>query len=97
MTKQDFAASCTQVTAAGKLPDVPLVVISAGQPVQLPPLLNAFFPGAKLVRALQEGHADLARASSKGQQLVTEKSTHVTIAQDAMIVDAIRQVMEAVR
>jgi hypothetical protein len=32
MTKQDFDTSCTQVAAAGKLPDIPLIVISAGQP-----------------------------------------------------------------
>jgi pimeloyl-ACP methyl ester carboxylesterase len=94
MTKQDFDASCTQVATAGKLPDVPLVVLSAGQPVKLPPPLNALFPGAKLVRAMQAGHADLAKASSKGQPLIAASSTHATISQDDLIVEAIRQVVE---
>lgn len=94
MSKQDFDASCTQVAAAGKLPDVPVVVISAGQPVKLPPPLNALFPGGKLVCAMQEGHAALAKASSKGQQLIAEKSDHATIAQDALIVEVIRRVVE---
>ncbi len=35
MTHADFAASCAAVAAAGTLPDVPLIVLSAGKPVQL--------------------------------------------------------------
>ena len=97
MTKQDFDASCTQVVAAGKLPNVQLVVLSAGQPVKLPPPLNALFPSAKLVRAMQAGHADLAEASSQGKQLVAANSTHATISQDNLVVDAIRQMVYLVR
>ncbi len=97
ITSKDADISCTQVAAAGKLPDIPLIVLSAGQPVKLPLPLNAFFPGAKMVRAMQEGHADLARASSKGQQLIAANSTHATISQDDLVVTAIRQVVETVR
>jgi pimeloyl-ACP methyl ester carboxylesterase len=97
MTQQDADTSCTQVATAGKLPDIPLVVLSAGQPVKLPPPLNALFPGAKLVRAMQAGHADLAKASSKGKQLIAPNSTHATISQDDLVVTAIRQVVEMVR
>ena len=65
--------------------------------MKLPLFLNAVFPGARLVRAMQEGHADLAKASNKGHHLIAPNSTHVTIAQDAMVVDAIRQIVEMVR
>jgi pimeloyl-ACP methyl ester carboxylesterase len=60
MTKKDFEASCNQVAAA-RLPGIPIVVISAGQPFQLPPGLNSIFPGAKMLQVLQEGHAALAK------------------------------------
>lgn len=96
-SKQDFVTSCAQVVAAGNMPDVPLIVISAGQPAQMPSIFKGLFPGAGWVRAFQEGHAVLAKASSKGQHLIAEKSEHNTIVQDALVVDAIRQVVETVR
>jgi pimeloyl-ACP methyl ester carboxylesterase len=97
MTKKDFDMSCAQVASAGKLPDIPLVVISAGQSIQLPSILNALFPGAEMVRALQESHAALAKASSNGKHLIAEKSTHATIYQDDLILDSIRQIVGTVR
>jgi pimeloyl-ACP methyl ester carboxylesterase len=95
-SKRDFETSCAQV-AIGKLPDVPLIVVSAGQAGQLPGLLNALFPSDGWLSAFQAGQAALAQASSKGQHLIAEQSTHATIAQDELIVDAIRQVVEMVR
>lgn len=97
ITKQDFEASCAQVAAAGKLPDIPLIVISAGLPVQLPLLFNAFFPGAAMLRVLHESHDALAKQSSLGQHLIAGKSTHVTVCKDDLIVDSIRQVVRSVR
>ncbi len=93
-SKRDFETSFVQVAAAGKLPDVPLIVISAGQAVELPGLLNAVFPGDRWLSAFQAGHAELARASSQGQQLFAAHSTHATISQDDLVVDAIRQVVD---
>ncbi len=49
--KRDLETSLAQVAAAGKLPDIPLIVISAGQAVQLPGLLNAVFPGDRWLSA----------------------------------------------
>ena len=97
MTQQDFAASCAQAAAAGNLPDVPLVVLSAGQPVQLPPIISALFPSAATLRVMQEGHASLAKRSSKGRQIIAEHSTHASIARDDSVVGAIRQVIEQAR
>lgn len=96
-SKQDFIASCDQVVSAGNLPDVPLIVISASQPAQMPPIFKGLFPGAGWVRTFQEGHAVLAKASSKSQHLVAEKSEHNTIVKDPLVVDAIRQMVEALR
>lgn len=93
----DFRTSCAQVTAAGKLPDVPLVVISAGQPAKIPGIMNALFPGEAWLRAFQEGHAALAQSSSQGRHLIAEKSTHTTIYHDELVVEAIRQVVAAAR
>ncbi len=94
---RDLEKSFAQVAAAGKLPDVPLIVVSAGQAVQLPSLFNTLFPGDGWLNAFQAGHAALVQTSSQGQHLVAAKSTHATIPQDALVVDAIRRVVGMVR
>jgi pimeloyl-ACP methyl ester carboxylesterase len=97
MTKQDFVTSCTQVSAAGLLPDIPLVVLSAGQPVQLPPEFSAF-PAAESVRVTQTGHAALVNATTRGQQRIVPEASHASLAfQTDLIVNTIRQVVESAR
>ena len=96
-SKHDLEISLTQVAAAGQLPDVPLIVLSAGQAVQLPKLLNAMFPGDRWLSAFQAGHAELVQAAGKGQHRFVPNSTHATIPQDDVVVDAIHQIVEMVR
>ncbi len=96
MTKQDFSTSFEQVTAS-QLPDVPLIVISAGQPLPLPSLLNAMLPSATLNDIMQEGGAALAKTSSKGEHLIADKSNHITLRQDDFVVDTIRRVVQTAR
>jgi pimeloyl-ACP methyl ester carboxylesterase len=97
MTEADFVTSCAQVSAAGKILDIPLVVLSAGQPVQLPPQFSGF-PGVAVVRVMQEGHAVIARASARGRHIIAADLDHATIhRQPELIVDAIRQVVAEAR
>ena len=97
MTQADLATSCAQVGVAGKLPNVPLMVLSAGQPVQLPPEYSTF-PAADVLREMQVGHAVLTSTVPHGQHLIVENSSHATMhLQDDVIVDAIHQVVAAAR
>lgn len=95
-SKQNFATDFEQVTAA-KLPDVPLVVISAGQPLPLPGFLNSLLPSATLNGVMQAGGAALAKASGKGEHLIAEKSNHITLRQDDFVVAAIQRVVQTAR
>lgn len=98
MTKEDARTSCAQVAAAGRLPDVPLVVISAGQPARLPTLFRAIFPGSPYQRVMQAGGAVLAGASTQGRQVIAKDSSHTTMnLQIALITETIREVVEASR
>lgn len=98
MTKQDLLTSCAQVAAAGGLPEVPLVVITAGQPAQMPSLFRAIFPGAAFQGVMQAGGAVLAGASTQGRQVIDPDSSHTTmLLQDALITQTIREVVEASR
>jgi pimeloyl-ACP methyl ester carboxylesterase len=72
MTQQDWTKSFTQVAAAGQLPDVPLVVISAGQPAPLQPSLGVLFSSTKIARVMQAGHAVIAKSSSKGRHIIDD-------------------------
>ncbi len=98
MTKEDLRTSCAQVAAAGRLPDVPLVVISAGQPARLPTVFRAIFPGSKYQRVMQAGGAVLAGASTQGRQVIAPDANHNTMQlQYALITKTIHEVIEAPR
>lgn len=78
--------------AAGRLPlgDKPLVVLThrSAEPE----------PDAKAYEAWVELHAELAKESSRGTQVLVERSGHfIAVDQPARVVDAIREVVEAVR
>jgi pimeloyl-ACP methyl ester carboxylesterase len=97
MSIQDAAASLAQVAAAGPLPDVPLVILSAGQPVQLPPEFSAF-PAEELVRGMQAGHAALVNATGKGRLIIVQNANHASLAsQTDLIASTIHELAEAVR
>jgi pimeloyl-ACP methyl ester carboxylesterase len=97
VTQQDWNNSFTQVAVAGQLPDVPLVVISAGQPAPMPPPLGVLFSPTKTMRVMQAGHAVIAKASAKGRHIIYESSNHNTMRLNQDLVTAIAQVVAAAR
>ena len=95
----DLEASSSQVRqarAASPFPPIPLVVLSAGRPV-LPRDLSSD-QQAKLRQILHELHADLARLSPKGKQVIAERSDHfIKEDQPELVVETIREVVEVAR
>jgi pimeloyl-ACP methyl ester carboxylesterase len=91
-----IAESDKQLSAAGSLGNIPLVVIRHGIPD-----LFAGMPVEQAKQAeevWQELQQELARLSSNGQLMVAEKSGHgIQIDQPDLVVDAIRQMVETVR
>ena len=96
----DLAASAAQVRAARAatpLPPVPLVVLTAGQP-QDPSLFPPGWPLEAEARLWQELQADLAGLLPGGQRVIAEQSGHyIHQAEPALVIDAIRDVVEAAR
>ena len=89
----DVFASMDEAAAAGPLPDVPLVVVTAGISEPWPPGWDAETFDA--LRAAQQ--ADLATFTSQGTQLIAESSKHhVPSEEPATIVQAIEQVLDAI-
>jgi len=96
ISQANFAASCQQVAGARQLPNVPLIVLSAAQPVPLPPEFQDV--GLAILQIMMEGHAALVKRAAQGQHILAEKSNHQNIKdQPELIVAAIRQVVEAAR
>ncbi|MEP2742821.1 MAG: alpha/beta hydrolase [Bauldia litoralis] len=97
----DFgAASQTlhEAAQAAPLPPLPIIVISRARPVQLPPDVPAEFSPEAFEAAWREGQARLAALLPDAKHVVATESDHyVQIAQPALVVDAIRAVVEAVR
>lgn len=90
------AESDKQLSATGSLGNMPLTVIRHGMPD-----LFASMPADQARQAeqiWQELQADLAGLSSNGKLVVAEKGGHgIPVDQPALVVDAIRQVVEIVR
>lgn len=90
------AESDKQLSATGSLGNTPLTVIRHGIPD-----LFASMPAEQAKQAeqvWQELQADLAKLSSTSRILVAEKSGHgIQIDQPSLVVDAIRQIVEATR
>ena len=92
--KIDFQASYAQLRAVTSLGNIPLVVIIAGVqdsflPDELAPQITALW------REMQEDHTLL---SSRGRLVVAEQSDHlIPENQPQIIVDAIKEVVEAAR
>ena len=87
----DPFASFEEVQAAGDLPQVPLVVVTAGISEGWPPGWDA----AVFDRLRAEQQAELATLVSGGRQVVAERSTHhVPSQQPEVIVDVVESVLE---
>lgn len=90
------AESDRQLSATGSLGNIPLTVIRHGIPD-----LFARMPAEQANQAeqvWQELQAELSKLSSNSRMLVAEKSGHaIQIDQPGIVVEAIRQIVEAVR
>lgn len=85
---RSLTQSVTEVRSAPPLPDVPLVVITAGRPDEPAPLRNAWM----------ELQQDLARRVPNARQVMADKSGHyVQFDQPALIVDVIHDLVEEAR
>jgi pimeloyl-ACP methyl ester carboxylesterase len=97
----DFtAASNRMAEMAAKIPlrPMPLFVISRGKPVALPPNLPAGFSPQGLETAWRAGQERLAALLPDARHEIAAESDHyVQIAQPALVVDAVRRVVDAVR
>jgi pimeloyl-ACP methyl ester carboxylesterase len=96
----DLEESYRQMKAANWRTDVPLIVLSRGKASynadDYPPQLRAFAPEAEEVRISLQ--VDLASRSSRGKHIFADKSGHfIHHDQPELVIDAIRQVMEATR
>src|SRR6266853_318705 len=98
----DVNASLDQIekaAAAQPLRAIPLFVLTQGQPFDLSPWqsLPADFPAA-LNRAWHSGQDALATLAPNAKHIVATKSAHyIQIQEPQLVIDAIKQVVEAVR
>ena len=91
----DYHASvrAAHITSLG---DIPLIVLSHGQAQRVPGLSEEV--NQQKEQAEQQMQVELAAQSSRGKRIVAEKSGHlIQIDQPELVVDAIRQVVEAAR
>src|SRR5206468_8095967 len=98
----DLNASFDQIEKAATaqpLRPIPLFVLRAGQPFDLSPLqpLPADFPAA-LDRAWHTGQDALATLAPNAKHTIATKSGHnIQVQEPQLVIDAIKQVVEAVR
>jgi len=98
----DVNASFDQIekaAAAEPLRRMPLVVLTQGQPFDLTPWqpLPADFPGA-LNKAWHAGQNTLATLAPNAKHTVATKSSHyIQVQEPQLVIDAIKQVVEAAR
>jgi pimeloyl-ACP methyl ester carboxylesterase len=89
----DFPATYEEIRAAGPLPDVPLLVLSHGQP----PTAEGYPPGwpiAEQEQLWQRLQKDLAKLTPSGEQRVVPDSGHmIHQAKPDVVVDAIAEMV----
>jgi pimeloyl-ACP methyl ester carboxylesterase len=90
--------SISEVHAAPmSLGDKPLIVLTAG-PLQLEGMGLSQEQAHQIDEAHSEHQADLARRSQNGKQIIAEESGHyIHLEQPDLVIDAIRQVVDAAR
>jgi pimeloyl-ACP methyl ester carboxylesterase len=80
------------------LPDIPLFVLSRGKPVALPPNVPASFSPAAFEAAWREGQDELVALVPEARHVIATESDHyIQIEQPDLVIDAVRQVVGAVR
>jgi pimeloyl-ACP methyl ester carboxylesterase len=87
-------ASVAQLRAAPmQLGDKPLIVLTRGMKEAIP--FSSPEEAERVDQAWREFQVDLARRSSKGKQIIAEKSGHyIQFYQPELVIDAVRQVIE---
>lgn len=95
---ETFGESTAHMRAAqlGTLGDIPLIVVTAGQPEIRETLGVSAKIAAETLAVRREIQAELAALSPNGKQVIAEESGHlVQIDQPELVVDAIREVVGA--
>lgn len=97
----DFGIASARMREAARsspLRPMPLFVISRAKPVQLPPGIPAAFSPDAFEAAWREGQRRLAALLPDARhEIATESDHYVQVEQPALVVDAIRSVVDAVR
>jgi pimeloyl-ACP methyl ester carboxylesterase len=97
----ELDASLTEMRdAAGATPlgPLPLIVLSRGQTMQLPPDLPGGLSGAMLESAWQAGQDELALLTPDARHTIATRSGHyIQLQQPELVIDAVRAVVDAVR
>jgi pimeloyl-ACP methyl ester carboxylesterase len=87
------AVRAAHLTSLG---DIPLIVLSHGKTQQLPGLSAQV--SREFEQVCQQMHVELTAQSSNGKRIVAEKSSHyIQLDQPELVIDAIREVVEAAR
>jgi pimeloyl-ACP methyl ester carboxylesterase len=102
LERMDFDASFDQlrVAAAQPLPTLPLVVLTHGVPfgADLPPELRSQLPLDVIELVAQELQAELAALVLGARQVIATESGHyIQVEEPALVIEAIHQVVAAVR
>jgi pimeloyl-ACP methyl ester carboxylesterase len=96
----DFAVSVEQMrqaAAANPMPPMPLEVLTHGEPFGVPPDILGFSP-EKLEEAWTASQNELAALVPGAKFIVATKSAHyIQLTEPELVIDAIRQVVDAVR
>lgn len=97
----DFGAASErmeQTATQSPLYGLPLFVLSRAKPVALPPNVPAEFSQAGFEAAWRKGQDELAALLPDARHVVANESDHyIQIEQPDLVIDAVRQVVEAVR
>ena len=97
----DFAAASErmeQEAAQSPLYGLPLFVLSRAKPVALPPKVPAGFSQTAFEAAWRKGQDQLAALLPDARHVIATESDHyIQIEQPDLVVDAVRQVVDAVR
>jgi pimeloyl-ACP methyl ester carboxylesterase len=91
----DFNRSVAQIRAANWHSDIPLIVLTRGSATFNPNDYAVPSLAPKFEQIRLELQKELVRCSSRGRQIIAEKSGHyIQRDQPELVIDAIRQVLE---